>query len=64
LIELMDSVFAPDTLPGRPKGRVVRLNVRVVNDPVARNSFLTEAWVERRVRLAHFWADRSSHCRK
>ncbi len=63
LVELMGSVFAPDTLPGRPRGEAFGLSVRVVNDPVARNSFLTEGsfgwsgafgthfWVDRRERL-------------
>jgi CubicO group peptidase (beta-lactamase class C family) len=41
LVELMGSVFAPDTLPGRPRGESFGLSVRVVNDPVARNSFLS-----------------------
>jgi CubicO group peptidase (beta-lactamase class C family) len=63
LVELMGSVFAPDTLPGRPKGESYGLSVRVVNDPVARNSFLTEgtfgwsgafgthSWVDRKEKL-------------
>lgn len=41
LVEMMGSVFAPDTLPGRPRGESFGLSVRVVNDPVARNSFLS-----------------------
>jgi len=32
LVELMGSVFAPDTLPGRPRGESFGLSVRVVND--------------------------------
>jgi len=59
LVELMGSVFAPDTLPGRPKGESYGLSVRVVNDPVARNSFLTEGsfgWSG--AYGTHFWVDR------
>ena len=59
VVELMDSVFAPDTLPGRPKGESFGLSVRVVNDPVARNSFLSEGsfgWSG--AYGTHFWADR------
>ena len=59
LVDLMGSVFAPDTLPGRPKGESFGLSVRVVNDPVARNSFLNEGsfgWSG--AYGTHFWADR------
>jgi CubicO group peptidase (beta-lactamase class C family) len=59
LVELMGSVFAPDTLPGRPRGESYGLSVRVVNDPVARNSFLTEGsfgWSG--AFGTHFWVDR------
>jgi CubicO group peptidase (beta-lactamase class C family) len=59
LVELMASIFAPDTLPGRPKGESFGLSVRVVNDPVARNSFLTEGsfgWSG--AYGTHFWVDR------
>jgi CubicO group peptidase (beta-lactamase class C family) len=34
-VDLMASVHAPDTLPGRPKGRSFGLSVQVVNDAVA-----------------------------
>ena len=34
-VELMASVHAPDTLPGRPKGRSFGLSVQVINDSVA-----------------------------
>jgi CubicO group peptidase (beta-lactamase class C family) len=40
-VEVMTSVAAPDTLPGRPKGESYGLSVRVVNDPMARNSFMS-----------------------
>jgi CubicO group peptidase (beta-lactamase class C family) len=59
LVELMGSVFAPDTLPGRPRGESYGLSVRVVNDPIARNSFLTEGsfgWSG--AFGTHFWVDR------
>jgi CubicO group peptidase (beta-lactamase class C family) len=59
LVELMGSVFAPDTLPGRPRGESYGLSVRVVNDPVARNSFLSQGsfgWSG--AYGTHFWVDR------
>jgi CubicO group peptidase (beta-lactamase class C family) len=34
-VDLMKSVFAPDTLPGRPKGRSFGLSVQVISDAVA-----------------------------
>lgn len=34
-VELMSSVFAPDTLPGRARGRGFGLSVQVVSDPIA-----------------------------
>ena len=58
-VALMDSVFAPDTLPGRPRGESFGLSMRVVNDPAARNSFLTEGsfgWSG--AFGTHFWVDR------
>ena len=57
-VELMRSVAAPDTLPGRPRGEAYGLSVRVVNDPVARNSFLSEGsygWSG--LFGTHFWVD-------
>jgi CubicO group peptidase (beta-lactamase class C family) len=57
-VELMGSVFAPDTLPGRPSGESYGLSVRVVNDPAARNSFLSEGsfgWSG--LFGTHFWVD-------
>jgi CubicO group peptidase (beta-lactamase class C family) len=59
LVELMGSVFVPDTVPGRPRGEGYGLSVRVVNDPVARNSFLSEGsfgWSG--AFGTHFWVDR------
>jgi CubicO group peptidase (beta-lactamase class C family) len=58
LIELMRSVYAPDTLPGRPKGEGYGLSVRVVNDPVERNTFLSQGsfgWSG--LFGTHFWVD-------
>jgi CubicO group peptidase (beta-lactamase class C family) len=34
-VELMSSVFVPDTLPGRQRGRGFGLSVQVVSDPLA-----------------------------
>ena len=34
-VELMSSVFVPDTMPGRSPGRSYGLSVQVVNDPIA-----------------------------
>jgi CubicO group peptidase (beta-lactamase class C family) len=41
-VELMASVFAPDTLPGRNAGEGFGLGVRVVSDPAARNTWLSQ----------------------
>jgi len=40
--DLMASVFIPDTLPGRTPGEGYGLSVRVVDDPAARNTFLSK----------------------
>jgi len=40
-VELMSSIFVPDTLPGRPRGEGFGLSVRVVSDAAARNTFLS-----------------------
>jgi len=61
-VDLMGSVFAPDTLPGRPSGESFGLSMRVVNDPAARNSFLTEGsfgWSG--AFGTHFWVDRKEN---
>jgi CubicO group peptidase (beta-lactamase class C family) len=58
-VDLMGSVFVPDTLPGRPKGESFGLSVRVVTDPAARNTFLSEGsfgWSG--AFGTHFWVDR------
>jgi len=41
-VELMSSVFVPDTLPGRTAGEGFGLSVRVVSDPASRNTFLSK----------------------
>jgi CubicO group peptidase (beta-lactamase class C family) len=58
LVELMGTVYAPDTLPGRPRGEGYGLSVRVVSDPVARNTFVsagTFGWSG--LFGTHFWID-------
>jgi CubicO group peptidase (beta-lactamase class C family) len=58
LVELMGTVYAPDTLAGRPRGEGYGLSVRVVNDPIARNTFLSEGsygWSG--LFGTHFWID-------
>jgi CubicO group peptidase (beta-lactamase class C family) len=57
-VEMMASIAAPDSLPGRPRGESFGLSVRVVNDPMARNSFLSEGsygWSG--AFGTHFWVD-------
>jgi CubicO group peptidase (beta-lactamase class C family) len=41
-VDLMTSVFAPDTLPGRLAGEGFGLSVRVVDNPAARNTYLSK----------------------
>jgi CubicO group peptidase (beta-lactamase class C family) len=41
-VEVMSSVFAPDTLPGRLAGEGYGLSVRVVDNPAARNTYLSK----------------------
>jgi CubicO group peptidase (beta-lactamase class C family) len=57
-VEMMGSVHAPDTLQGRPKGEGYGLSMRVVNDPVGRNTFLSQGsfgWSG--AYGTHFWID-------
>jgi CubicO group peptidase (beta-lactamase class C family) len=57
-VAMMGSVFVPDTLPGRPRGESFGLSVRVVTDPAARNTFLSEGsygWSG--AFGTHFWVD-------
>jgi CubicO group peptidase (beta-lactamase class C family) len=58
-VDLMGSVFVPDTLPGRPRGESFGLSVRVVTDPASRNTYLSEGsfgWSG--AFGTHFWVDR------
>jgi CubicO group peptidase (beta-lactamase class C family) len=57
-VEMMRSVFAPDTLPGRPRGEGFGLSVRVVSDPVQRGTMLSAGsfgWSG--AYGTHFWVD-------
>ena len=57
-VELMSAVHAPDTLPGRPKGRSFGLSVQVVNDAVAANYRVSDGsfgWDG--AFGTHFWVD-------
>jgi CubicO group peptidase (beta-lactamase class C family) len=57
-VELMASVHAPDSLPGRPPGRSFGLSMQVVNDPVAANFRVSEGsfgWDG--AFGTHFWVD-------
>ncbi len=57
-VELMSSVIAPDTLPGRPKGRSFGLSVQVTNDPIAANARISSGsygWDG--AFGTHFWVD-------
>ena len=57
-VELMRSAFIADTLPGRQRGEAFGLSVRVVTDPVARNTWLSKGsygWSG--LYGTHFWVD-------
>jgi CubicO group peptidase (beta-lactamase class C family) len=57
-VEMMRSAFVPDTLPGRAPGEGYGLSVRVVTNPVARNTFLSQGsfgWSG--AFGTHFWID-------
>jgi CubicO group peptidase (beta-lactamase class C family) len=57
-VELMRSVFIPDTLPGRARGEAYGLSVRVVSDPVQRGTSLSAGsfgWSG--AYGTHFWVD-------
>lgn len=57
-VELMSSVFVPDTLPGRSPGRGFGLSVQVVNDPIAANQRVSAGsfgWDG--AYGTHFWVD-------
>jgi CubicO group peptidase (beta-lactamase class C family) len=57
-VELMSSVFVPDTLPGRAKGRGFGLSVQVITDhiaattPISNGSFGWDGAYG-----THFWVD-------
>ena len=58
-VDLMGSVFIPDTLQGRPDGEPFGLSVRVIEDPAARNTYLSKGsfgWSG--AYGTHFWVDR------
>ena len=57
-VDLMSAVHAPDTLPGRPKGRSFGLSVQVINDAVAANYRVSDGsfgWDG--AFGTHFWVD-------
>lgn len=57
-VQLMGSAYIPDSLPGRPTGEGYGLSVRVVTDPVARDTYLTKGsfgWSG--AYGTHFWVD-------
>src|SRR6516162_4792462 len=57
-VELMSSVFVPDTLPGRAKGRGFGLSVQVISDAVAANTRISNGsfgWDG--AFGTHFWVD-------
>jgi CubicO group peptidase (beta-lactamase class C family) len=57
-VEMMSSIFVPDTLPGRQPGESFGLGVRVVSDPAARGTWLSEGsfgWSG--FYGTHFWVD-------
>ena len=57
-VEMMSSVFVPDTLPGRAKGRGFGLSVQVISDHIAANTPISNGsfgWDG--AFGTHFWAD-------
>jgi len=57
-VELMGSPYIPDSLPGRPAGEGFGLGVRVITDPLARRTTLSEGsfgWSG--FYGTHFWVD-------
>jgi CubicO group peptidase (beta-lactamase class C family) len=57
-VELMSSVFVPDTLPGRAKGRGFGLSVQVITDQIAANTPISNGsfgWDG--AFGTHFWVD-------
>lgn len=57
-VELMASVYIPDTLPGRPRGEGYGLSVRVVSDAAAGGSALSNGSLGWSGAFGtHFWVD-------
>lgn len=57
-VELMSSVFVPDTLPGRQPGRAYGLSVQVISDPVAAGQRVsTGSFGWDGAYGTHFWVD-------
>src|SRR5437879_1893724 len=57
-VEMMRSVFIPDTLPGRARGEGYGLSVRVVSDPLQRRTALsTGSFGWSGAFGTHFWVD-------
>jgi CubicO group peptidase (beta-lactamase class C family) len=57
-VELMSSIFAPDTLSGRPKGRAFGLSVQVIDDAIAAGTRISNGsygWDG--AFGTHFWVD-------
>ena len=57
-VDLMSSVFVPDTLPGRAKGRGFGLSVQVISDPITANTPISKGsfgWDG--AFGTHFWVD-------
>jgi len=57
-VDLMSSIFAPDTLPGRTKGRGFGLSVEVISDAVAANTRISNGSYGWDGSFGtHFWVD-------
>jgi len=57
-VEMMSSIYAPDTLPGRPRGEGYGLSVRVIADSAAAGTALSDGsfgWSG--AFGTHFWVD-------
>ena len=57
-VDLMSSVFVPDTLPGRAKGRGFGLSVQVISDHIAANTAISNGSFGWDAAFGtHFWVD-------
>jgi CubicO group peptidase (beta-lactamase class C family) len=57
-VELMSSIFVPDTLPGRQKGRGFGLSVQVTSDAIAANTRISNgSYGWEGAFGTHFWID-------